>query len=404
MHILLVHQNFPGQFRELGPAWLARGWQVSAVGSAAAEQFWQPGWNGLHYFPYHCPPHRWRGEVLAQHLHRLRVEQQLQPQLVIAHSGWGEVPPVREIWPQVPLVVYPELWGSAEALGANFDARHLQIRPADRQAIHHQNLRTARALRCANAAVAPTAFQRNTFPSPWREQLQLIHEGVDCERLQPNPSACLQLPNGLKLDRGQRVISYVSRHFEPLRGLHTFMAALPPLLEAEPTLQVVMVGGAGPGYGPGSLHPEGHLAQALKRLPPSFDASRLHCVGPLPYPQLCALLQLTSAHVYLTYPYTLSWSLLEAMACGAAVVGNHSGPLDEVITSGHNGLLVDFNSAPQLAAALQALLKDPEQRHRLGQAARHTVEQHYSLELALARYERLFDQLLSHTSRWASSN
>ncbi len=399
MHILLVHQNFPGQFRQLAPAWLAQGHQVSAVGTGAAEQFWSSTWDGLRYFPYHCPPNQWRSEVLGRHLHRLRREQQLHPHLVIAHSGWGEAPPVKEIWPEVPLVVYPELWGSAEALGANFDPRHPPIGAAERDAIHRHNQRTARALRCADAAVAPTAFQRDTFPRAWREQIDLIHEGVDCAHLQPNPQASLLLPNGQLLDRGDRVISYVSRHFEPLRGLHTFMAALPPLLEADPALQVVMVGGSGASYGPAAEHPSGHLAQALEQLPACFDTSRLHCVGQLPYAQLLALLQLTTAHVYLTYPYTLSWSLLEAMACGAAVVGNHSGPIDEVIVPGHNGLLVDFNSSAELAASLHSLLNHPKLRSQLGQAARATVLERYSLEQALAAYARLFDQLLSHTSR-----
>lgn len=399
MQILLIHQNFPAQFRELAPAWLARGHQVAAVGTAPAEQFWHSGCTGLRYFPYHCPEHHWRPERLRQHLHRLRSEQQLQPQLVIAHSGWGEAAPAKEIWPQVPLVVYPELWGSVEALGAHFDPLHPPIGPAERQAIQRHNQRTTRALRCADAVVAPTAFQRDSFPSPWREQITLIHEGVACDRLRPDPRASLLLPSGQLLDRGERVISYVSRHFEPLRGLHRFIAALPPLLEADPALQVVMVGGDGPSYGPAASHPGGHFAQALEQLPPSFDHSRLHCLGQLPYRQLCALLQLTSAHVYLTYPYTLSWSLLEAMACGAAVVANRGGPVDDVIEPGRNGLLVDFNSAPQLTAALQALLSDPVQRLRLGQAARHTVEQHYSLELAVDRYEQLFGQLVSHTSR-----
>ena len=399
MHILLVHQNFPGQFRELAPAWLARGHRVSAVGTTPAKQFWDSRWQGLTYLPYSCPQDQLRAKVLADHLRQLRHDHQLEPQLVIAHSGWGEAAPVKEIWPDRPLVVYPELWGSEHALGVNFDPQQQPIAQAEQQAIRRHNQRTLRALHLADAIVAPTAFQRDSFPFPWRERFTLIHEGVNCKRLQPNPRASHLLPNGQLLDRSNAVITYVSRHFEPLRGLHTFLAALPPLLTAHPALQVVMVGGAGTSYGQEASHPQGHLAEQLEKLPASFDHSRLHCVGPLPYEKLCALLQLSSAHVYLTYPYTLSWSLLEAMACGAAVVGNHGGPLDEVIEPGSNGLLVDFNSPAQLTAGLQELLSHPDRRQQLAQAARRTVEQHYSLELALARYERLFGQLLSHTSR-----
>jgi glycosyltransferase involved in cell wall biosynthesis len=393
MHILLVHQNFPGQFRELAPAWSDQGHRLTAVGSAVRSSCSSPEHPGLRCFPYACPSHHWRPQVLANHLRRLIQEEQLHPDLVIAHSGWGEAIPIKDIWPQTPLVVYPELWGSPLALGDGFDPQQMPLAAAQKREICLQNRRSAYALQHADAAVAPTAHQRDSFPSPWRERIQVIHEGVNCDQLQPDPSASLLLPHGLLLDRWDRVITYVSRQFEPLRGLRTFMAALPPLLAQDPLLQVVMVGGAAPGYGLHATHPDGHLAQELARLPADLDHSRLHRLGPLPYNQLRSLLQLSTAHVYLTYPYTLSWSVLEAMACGAPVVGNHSGPLDEVITDGENGLLVDFNSADQLVEALTRLLADPPLRQRLGLAGRRTVQERFSLTLALERYEALFREL-----------
>lgn len=395
MHILLVHQNFPGQFRDLAPAWLACGHRVSAIGSAPWSGDASHRLAGLAYFPYACPAHRWRPQVLAVHLQRLAQQEQLRPDVVIVHSGWGEAIPIKDIWPHASLVVYPELWGSAQALGDGFDPLQAPLGSDALREIRLQNTRSAYALQRSDAAVAPTAFQRNSFPSPWRERIQVIHEGVDCDQLYPDPAAMVLLPNGLLLDRCDRVITYVSRQFEPLRGLHTFLAALPPLLEQDPRLQVVMAGGAGPGYGPSAPHPDGHLAQQLARLPDHFDHSRLHRVGPLPYAQFRSLLQISSAHVYLTYPYTLSWSVLEAMACGAPVVGNHTGPLDDVITDGENGLLVDFTSPAQLTDALQGLLSDPPLGQRLSQAGRQTVLENYSLALSLKRYEQLFSQLLA---------
>jgi glycosyltransferase involved in cell wall biosynthesis len=393
MQILLVHQNFPGQFRELAPAWLARGHQVMAVGCTPAERFQQPPWDQLRYFPYHCAASGRHALALETHLRRLRDSQHLLPEVVVAHSAWGEAMPIKRIWPEASLVVYPELWGSERSLGVGYDPLQPNLSPAERITIRRQNRLTARALQQADAVVTPTTFQRNTFPSRWREPIEVIHEGVDCNRLQPNANASLLLPNGQQLSRCDRVISYVSRHLEPLRGLRTFLAALPPLLAADPQLQVVMVGGHGHGYGPAAAHPEGHLAEQLQTLPPDVDLSRVHQVGPLPYPELCALLQLTSAHVYLTYPYALSWSLIEAMACAAPVVGNHSGPLDDVLLDGHNGLLINFNDPGQLSAALARLLADPALQQRLGAAARQTVQQDYGLELALERYEQLFNQL-----------
>lgn len=398
MHLVLVHQNFPGQFRQLAPAWLAQGLTVTAIGSSPSPLANNSHWQGLHYFRYHLPAQANRGLALRHHLQELVGTQGLQPDLVIAHSGWGEALPIKAIWPHTPLVVYPELWGSAHALGEGFDPLQAPLSADQRHAIRHHNRRTARALQMADAAVAPTHFQRHSFPEPWRQQITLIHEGVDCRQLQPDPSARLTLPDGVQLDRNTPVISFVSRAFEPLRGLRSFLACLPALQAAQPNLHVVMVGGDGKGYGATSSHPRGHLAAELERLHGQIDMRRLHQPGALPYPQLCQLLQISRAHVYLTYPYALSWSVLEAMACGAPVVGNHSGPLDELIEPGVNGLLVDFNQPSQLSSALDQLLRQPELQQQLSLAARRTVEEHYSLDLALQRYAELFERLLSQTS------
>ena len=392
LHILLVHQNFPGQFRDLSPAWVSRGMQISAVGSTSSRI------PGVSHHPYHPPPGLNRGLALRRHLQRLAELDGLLPDLVIAHSGWGEALPIKAVWPHTPLVVYPELWGSPLSLGVGFDPLQPALSADQLHALRHHNRRTARALQQADAAVAPTAFQRNSFPPPWRERITLIHEGVDCQQHQPNPDASLLLPNGVQLTRRTPVITYVSRAFEPLRGLRSFLAALPPLLAADPLLQVVMVGGEGKGYGPAADQPHGHLGATLQPLHGQLDLSRVHQPGALPHDQLQRLLQLSSAHVYLTYTYALSWSVLEAMACGAPVVGNHNGPLDELIRDGANGRLVDFNQPQQLSAVLAELLADPDQQRQLGSKARRTVLEHYRLDQAVERYEALFDRLLNQRS------
>ena len=388
MQILLVHQNFPGQFRELAPAWLARGHTVSAIGCMPPEALQAAAWRGLIYHPYHCPPQRWRGQVVGDHLRSLQHEHALRPDLVIAHAGWGEASAVKTVWPKVPLIVYPELWGSPRALGVGFDSHRPPLSPAEHQAIARQNRITAHAMTRADALVVPTVLQRDGFPEPWAERIVCIHEGVPIDRLRPNPSASLRLPDGHLVDRSERVITYVSRRFEPLRGIHTFLAALPPLLERDPGLQVLLVGGEGPGYGL-------ETAKPLQDLPTGLDASRVHHLGHLDHRQLTTVLQVSSVHVYLSYPYTLSWSVLEAMACGVPVVTNHDGPLEGVIHHEANGLLVDFNAPEQLRVALQRLLDQPALRRRLGEASRHTVEAQFSLSRALAHYDQLFHQLCS---------
>jgi glycosyltransferase involved in cell wall biosynthesis len=95
--------------------------------------------------------------------------------------------------------------------------------------------------------------------------------------------------------------------------------------------------------------------------------------------------------VYLTYPFVLSWSLLEAMSSGCAVVGSATAPVQEVIQHGHNGLLVDFFKPADLAAAVAELLHNRTRAAELGAAARTTVLQRYRLETCVQRHLELMD-------------
>jgi glycosyltransferase involved in cell wall biosynthesis len=142
---------------------------------------------------------------------------------------------------------------------------------------------------------------------------------------------------------------------------------------------VVIVGGDGASYGAepkeGGSWKQVFLAEVADRL----DLDRVHFLGRVPYPTLIALLQLTRAHVYLTYPFVLSWSMLEAMAAGALVLGSRTAPVEEVISDGHNGRLIDFFDIPAWSAAMIAALADPARFAPLRAAARETVVARFDL-------------------------
>lgn len=339
-----------------------------------------------------------RGAAVARLGRQLSAAGVLQPELVIAHSAWGEALQLREVWPQARLVVYPELWGTPACLGHGFEADLGAISAAQWAGMQRQNLITAISLGQADAAVAPCHFQRDSFPPGLRQAIRVIPDGLDGERLRPDPSQSLLLPSGLRLRAGDPVITFASRQLEPLRGLDRFLAALPAVLAAEPTVQVLIAGDCGPGYGPQASSPGSFLAEALRRLPASVDRRRLHLLGRLSYGRFVAMLQISAAHVYLTYPYTLSWSLLEALACGAPVVSNRPdplerGPVDEVIRDGRQGLLVPFHDADALAAALLRLIREPQLGRQLGRAGRRQVLEQFGLAAAAAGYGALFAEL-----------
>ncbi len=235
----------------------------------------------------------------------------------------------------------------------------------------------ALALSDADRGVAPTEWQASRFPPALRRKIAVAHEGIDTDLVRPWPGAAVRLnQGGLVLRPGDEVVTFVNRNLEPHRGFHVFMRALPAILARRPRAQVVIVGGDGTSYGPppggGRCWREAMLAERL-------DLSRVHFVGRVPYPALVRLLQVSAAHVYLTYPFVLSWSMLDAMSAGALVVGSRTPPVEEVISHGRNGLLVDFHDADALAEVVAGTLAVPGQFSPLRRAARETVRTRYDL-------------------------
>ena len=211
----------------------------------------------------------------------------------------------------------------------------------------------------------------------------MIFDGVDCDRLTPNPPARFTLPDGRILRPGDEVLTFVNRNLEPYRGYHIFMRALPEVLAARPDAQVVIVGGDASATGPTPKDGGSWKDVILDEVKDRLDLSRVHFVGKLPYDQLVDLFHVSRAHAYLTYPFVLSWSMVEAMAAGALVVGSSTAPVQEVIEDGVNGRLVDFFDVPAWSAALTDALARPEAYRPMRDAARAMVRQRYDLRLGL---------------------
>lgn len=387
MRILLIHQNFPGQFKLLGAALAARAdCEVVALGAASqirgrafaprlkvlgyAERTPAPedGRHTHHYLRDHERALR-RGQDVARALFGLK-RQGFTPDVVLAHPGWGESLFVKDVFPGARLVNLFEFFYAGEGADAGFDPE-FPIGDDDRLRLRIKNNTQLQALAFCDQGVSPTQWQRSRYPARFHGLIEVLHEGLDLRQLQPDPQARFALPGGRVLTRDDRVLTYVARNLEPYRGFHVFMRALPELLAREPALQVVIAGATGVSYGgpppkPHATHLDWLLAETGRP-----DPARVHFTGPLPYGEYVKLLQVSSVHCYLTYPFVLSWSMLEAMACGCAVLGSATAPVQEFIEDGVNGRLFDFFDRGALLENISRLLR--EDTRALRERARHSV-------------------------------
>ena len=307
---------------------------------------------------------------------RLCEQLQLQgwcPDRILAHCGWGETLAMAEVWPQVPQILWPELWLKPEHGGYGSDPQKPPITLEAHLEQVGRNHLTRAALNQASAWVLPTRHQANSFPAAFQgPRLHVVHEGIDTQLACPNPQVAYEM-RGMAINRSVPTITFVNRNLERLRGFDTFLRALPRIQREHPTVRVVIVGDNEAGYGGG--HPAGRPIREvlLEELAGQLDLERIHFLGRVPHPQLIALLQASWVHVYLSYPFILGWSLLEAMACGCCVVGSRGMPVAEVIQDGIEGLLVPMDQPGKLASRVLHLLGDGALRDRLGAAAREAA-------------------------------
>lgn len=396
MNVLILHQNFPGQFRHIARRLAAAGHGVLGLGAAGAPGL--PGITNLGYKISNRPAPSngylgtvqngaLNGEVVAKLLLKLKA-QGYTPDVILAHPGWGEALFVKDVHPQARLVSLFEFYYHAHGADVGFEpGSHVDINLAavqtTRNLLHLMNLE-----RC-DAGVSPTMWQRSLHPQAYQSKIRVIHEGIDTALMSPDPAASFTLSGGRVLTKADTVLTYVARHLEPYRGFHVFMRALPEIQRRNPGAVTVIAGGDGVSYG---RKPEGAAnwrEKLLAELGDRLDLARIVFTGQLPYADYRSLLRVSTAHAYLTYPFVLSWSALEAMACGCLLVASNTPPVTEVMRHGENALLFDFFDQEALTARLTDVLSRPGDYAPLRQAAREAVVQGYGVEQGTAAYMAL---------------
>ena len=306
-----------------------------------------------------------------------------QPDVVIAHPSWGESLFIKQVWPDARLGLFYEMFYQAVGQDVHFDPEFSKPEPSPASRLLVKNAMAVLQHQAMDAAVSPTHWQAQTYEPQMREKITVVHDGIDTAAIRPDPAARLTLADGRSWSRDDEVLTFVSRNLEPYRGYHIFMRALPEVLRLRPQAQVLIVGGDGVSYG--AKPPEGqtwkqiYIDEVRAQIPDS-DWQRVHFLGRLAYPEFLTMLQISRVHVYLTYPFVLSWSLIEAMSSGCAILASDTGPVLEAIEDGVTGRLLPFFDVPAWVQGIDRLLNDSTERQRLGEAARARAIERYDLQ------------------------
>jgi glycosyltransferase involved in cell wall biosynthesis len=393
MKILFVHQNFPAQYR-----WLAetlaqdKRCQVMALGDAKnlKQHAKIPGVSVAAYAPpesaspkTHHYVRPLEGEVRrGQAVVRACLDLQKRgfvPDIIYAHPGWGEALFLKDLYPDARLTLYCEFYYRAKGADVGFDPEF----PASFDTLFRIRIKNAASLLslvAADGGVSPTQWQRDAFPKTFRDRITVLHEGVDTELVQPDPNAEVVLADkNLKLTAKDEVVTYIARNLEPYRGFHIFMRALPEIQRRRPRAHVLVVGGDDVSYGQQLPKGQSYRKKYLDEVGKQLDMNRVHFLGRVPYQSLLRIYQVSSAHVYLTYPFVLSWSVLEAMAAGCPVIASRTAPVQEVIVDRNNGFLVDFFKPGEIAERVDEVLDHPRQTAKVRERARKSVVKGFDL-------------------------
>ena len=405
MNILFVHQNFPGQYLHLARHLAAiPGNRVVSITQRQDAKL--PGVEKIRYRPQRdVTPHLHHylrgteaGVLNAQAAARAALDLKRSgfvPDIMLGHNGWGEIWYLKDVFPQTPLIGYFEFFYRPQGADVGFDpAEPTLFDTAPR--VRTKNLGNLLGLEACDLGQCPTEWQYSRYPERYRPLLRVIHDGIDTDLVKPDPAATFPIPaSSLELKAGDEIVTYVARNLEPYRGFPSFMRSLPAILNARPKARVLIVGGDEVSYGASAKDGKNYRQQLLDELGDALDLSRVHFLGKVPYPIFLKVLQVSCAHVYLTYPFVLSWSMLEAMSAGCLVIGSRTEPVEEVIRDGENGLLVDFFRPEEIAGKVIEALAAPRAFDALRKNARQTVVDTYDLrriclpaQLALVREGR----------------
>ena len=415
MHVLFVHQNFPAQFGHIAAHLIDKmGWQCSfvseqpagVVGGIRKIQYRTTGGATKvnHFCSRTFENTVWHCEGVYRDLRPMVKE--FRPDLIVGHSGFGSTLFLREIYPDVPVVNFFEYFYRPHDVHSDMDFRTDLGWQLDEMKYLRSRSRNSMILLDLNncqIGYCPTEFQRSRFPLEYQSKLRVVFDGID-RRVYHGHDEALRPPlsergprtiAGVELPAGAKVVTYCSRGFESMRGFDIFMRAAKLICDRDPDVVVLVAGTDRIAYGGDESYTGGKSFKEWTLAQQAYDLNRIRFVGRIDPHELARMLAMSDLHIYLTVPFVLSWSMMDAMSAGAVVLGSRTAPVEEMIRDGENGLLADFFSTEEFADKAIAALSDLAGHRALGRAAEAMIAERYSLEAVTPLMLKLYEDAIA---------
>ena len=424
--VLFLHQNFPGQYKHLARILMDKNnyelhsLSLGSDNTSSVENL-KKIYKGINHHKYFIT------NINAKNVNRLAVEFETKmiraetvlekslemkengfnPDLLIIHPGWGEGFLLKEVWPKAKIINYFEFFYNTQDSDVDFDLSESNHPNYDIELKTKLVARNAPFLSACNQSdimIAPTNFQKSTAPIEYRNKIKVIHDGIDTNALKSNPKSNINLSRKktdgsiekINLTKKDKIIAFVNRNLEPYRGYHIFMRSLPSIIKEHPDAYILIIGGDDVSYGArpkkGS-YKNIYYDEIKDKIP---KENRIKFLGFVDYQVLLSVFDIASVHIYLTYPFVLSWSMLESMSLGGLVLGSKTPPVEEVIKHKKNGLLVDFFDHKTISSTVIDILNNPKSYSSIRKEARKTVVEKYDLyKKSIPRQLEIIESLLN---------
>jgi len=400
MRILFLHNNFPGQYRrivqylhenhkdvEMFAATLESNQQKTPVKKTVKFKPHREATKGIHPALLYTE----RAVIQAQGLYKALLpskEAGFKPDIILAHSGWGSGMFLKDIFPDAKLLSYFEWYYHTHNSDVDFLRKgkgkgEAKPNPNNDMRVRMKNTALLHDLAAMDHGQSPTLFQHSKLPDIFKPNVSILHDGVDTAFFEPNAKAKVKVGDHV-FSAEDEVITYVARGMEEYRGFPQFIETVYKLQQRRPNLHVVILGSDRVAYGAERKDGKTWKEAMLEKY--ELDMDRVHFMGLQPLPVFKGLMQITKAHVYLTVPFVLSWSLMEAMGAGALIVGSDTEPVREVVEDGENGVLVPFFDTDAITEKLCHILDNNDEYQPLRVKARETILENYAMEDLVPRY------------------